>query len=115
MKTQLTKTLLTLHLMFLCVLTFAQQGTVSGVLKDNSDIPIPGANVVVKGSNKGVSTDFDGKYSIVCNVGDILQFNFIGYSTREVKVTSSMFGESTNSITIEKSSFNLIGAFAKLL
>lgn len=50
--------------------SFAQEKTVSGVVSDASG-PIPGANVVVKGTKNGVQTDFDGKYAIKAKVGDV--------------------------------------------
>ncbi|MBP6425789.1 MAG: carboxypeptidase-like regulatory domain-containing protein, partial [Flavobacterium sp.] len=50
--------------------SFAQEKTVSGVVSDASG-PIPGANVVVKGTKNGVQTDFDGKFAIKAKVGDV--------------------------------------------
>jgi len=76
---------------FICLATSAQKGVVSGVLEDESG-PLPGATVLVKGTANGTETDFDGNYSITCQVGDILQFIFIGMATREVKVTIELFG-----------------------
>ena len=69
----------------------AQKGIVSGVLEDETG-PIPGVNIFIKGTTEGTQTDFDGNYSINCTVGDILRFTYIGMKTKEVKVTSSMFG-----------------------
>ena len=57
--------------------SFAQERTVSGVVTDGTG-PLPGVNVLVKGSKTGVQTDFDGAYSINVNVGDVLVFSFIG-------------------------------------
>ena len=71
---------------------FAQRGVVTGVLEDESG-PLPGATVIVKGTTNGTETDFDGNYSIECQVGDILQFNFIGMATKEIVVTRELFGD----------------------
>tara|TARA_R110002050_G_scaffold204522_4_gene340154 strand:- start:68368 stop:71487 length:3120 start_codon:yes stop_codon:yes gene_type:complete len=64
------------------------QTTVTGTVTDsNGGTPLPGANVVVKGTSNGVSSDFDGNYSI--NVSDpsaILVFTFIGYTPKEIAV-----------------------------
>lgn len=68
--------------------SFAQETTVSGVVSDASG-PIPGANVVVKGSKNGVQTDFDGKYSIKAKVGDVLVASFVGMQDVAVKVGTS--------------------------
>ncbi|GGD15444.1 carboxypeptidase-like regulatory domain-containing protein [Hyunsoonleella pacifica] len=93
MKTQLTKTLFFLLVPFA---VFAQQGVVSGVLEDSEGIPIPGVNITIKGTSIGVSTDFDGNYSISCKVGDILKFNYIGFKTQEVTVTENMFKDTSD-------------------
>ncbi len=53
--------------------------TISGIVTDEKDVPLPGANVFVKGKIKGVATDFDGKFSIKAKKGDELIFSFIGY------------------------------------
>ncbi|WNH11170.1 SusC/RagA family TonB-linked outer membrane protein [Thalassobellus suaedae] len=57
---------------------------VSGVVTDNQNIPIPGVNVVIKGTSTGSATDFDGKYEIKANVGDVLVFSYLGYQTLEL-------------------------------
>jgi TonB-linked SusC/RagA family outer membrane protein len=75
--------LLALSLQF----SFAQEKTISGVVSDNTG-PLPGANVSVKGSPKGVQTDLDGKYSIKAKTGDVLIFSFVG-STDVSKVVGS--------------------------
>ncbi len=57
--------------------SFAQEKTVTGVVSDNSG-PLPGVNIVVKGTTRGTQTDLDGKYSIKTKVGETLVFSFIG-------------------------------------
>lgn len=65
------------------------QTTVKGTITDaGSGIPIPGANVVVKGTKTSVSTDFDGKYSInVSNQSAVLVFSYVGTTTKEITVS----------------------------
>lgn len=66
----------------------AQNGkTVTGVVMDNFG-PVPGANVIVKGTTNGVITDMDGRFTL-SDVPDnaVLQVSFIGYVTQEIKVT----------------------------
>ncbi len=82
------------------VCCFSQKGTVSGVLASEGQ-PLPGVNIIIKGKSIGTQTDFDGKYRIDCNVGDVLVFSYIGFSSKEVQVTARMFGENTT-IAIEK-------------
>mgnify|MGYP000206328972 CR=1 FL=1 len=83
-----------LKLLFVfCLLAFQNaeaQTTVTGVITDsNSGIPLAGANVVVKGTSIGVSSDFDGNYSIeVSNNSAILIFSYVGYTAQEIVVNS---------------------------
>ena len=63
------------------------QGTVTGA---DDGGPIPGVTVLIKGTTKGVSTDFDGKYSIDANTGDILLFSFLGMADQSIKVTKNI-------------------------
>jgi len=68
------------------VVTFGQI-TVKGTVKDKEALPIPGVNITIKGTTTGVSTDFDGKYSIVVpNQEAQLQFSYIGFTTKTVTV-----------------------------
>jgi TonB-linked SusC/RagA family outer membrane protein len=68
--------------------SFAQEKTVSGVVSDASG-PIPGANVVIKGTKNGVQTDFDGKFAIKAKTGDVLIVSFVGMQDASVKVGAS--------------------------
>ena len=81
--------ILTLLLALAVQLTFAQEKTITGIISDNSGLPLPGATVLVKGTTSGTSTDFDGKYSINVKTGSTLVFSFVGYTTQEVKVGAS--------------------------
>lgn len=81
--------ILTLLLVFLVHLSFAQEKTISGKVIDQNGLPLPGTTVLVKGTSNGTSTDFDGNYSITANTGATLVFSFLGYTTKEVKVGSS--------------------------
>ena len=47
----------------MCGFTFAQK-TITGKVVDKNNIPLPGVNVILKGSNIGTSTDFDGNFSL---------------------------------------------------
>ena len=62
------------------------QQTISGVVTDENNLPIPGVNVIVKGTANGSSTDFDGNYTIIASKGDVLQFTYVGYTTQEITV-----------------------------
>lgn len=66
----------------------AQNMQIMGTVSDSSG-PLPGANVIIKGTKTGTQTDFDGNYRIMASKGDILVFNYIGFRTKEVKINDS--------------------------
>ncbi len=68
----------------------AQIKTITGIVTDETKLPVPGANVIVKGTNKGTVTDFDGAYTIKVSQEDILVFSYLGYVTKEVKVENAL-------------------------
>lgn len=74
-------------LLMLASVVLAQERTVSGTVNDDTGAPIPGVNVLVKGTTIGTSTDADGKYSLGVSGGDaVLVFSFIGFTTQEVPI-----------------------------
>ena len=66
---------------------YAQEYEVTGKVTDVSNNPLPGVSVLIKGTAQGVTTDFDGKYTIKVKNGDILEFSFIGMKIKQVKVS----------------------------
>lgn len=72
--------------MFLGISNFIGAQEVSGTVTDESG-PLPGVSVIVKGTNKGTITDFDGNYSVSASKGDRLVFSYVGYDTKEVVAT----------------------------
>ncbi|MBK5214622.1 MAG: TonB-dependent receptor [Flavobacteriaceae bacterium] len=78
--------ILTLILALVVQLTFAQQKTITGTVTDDTGLPLPGANVLIKGTSSGTQSDFDGNFSISANVGQTLTFSYVGFSAKEVKV-----------------------------
>ena len=64
----------------------AQDAVVSGKVIDESGLPIPGANILIKGSSKATSTDMDGNYQIKAPVNGVLVFTYIGYSNMEESI-----------------------------
>ncbi|MBP2833003.1 TonB-dependent receptor [Aquimarina sp. U1-2] len=69
----------------------AQEKTITGTVTSAGDnaVPLPGVNVIVKGTTKGVQTDFDGNYSIESSPGDVLEFSYIGFLTASKTVAGS--------------------------
>ena len=80
-----------------------QDKTVSGVVTDDTGSPLPGVNVVEKGTTNGTSTDFDGNYSINVDANATLVFSSLGYKTKEVGVN----GRSTVNTSIAEDASEL--------
>ncbi len=81
---------LTLLLALVVQITFAQEKVITGVVtEEGTGEAIPGANVVIKGTNIGAATDFDGKFTIKAKQGDVLVISVVGYQPKEVKVGAS--------------------------
>ena len=72
--------------MLICFVTKAQEKTITGTVTDNIG-PIPGVSIIIKKTKKSTSTNYEGKYSITAQKGDILVFSFIGMKT-QTKVVS---------------------------
>ncbi|WP_417371071.1 SusC/RagA family TonB-linked outer membrane protein [Gelidibacter japonicus] len=70
-------------------LVSAQQIAVNGIVSDTNGMALPGVTIQIKGSNTGTTTDFDGKYQIIANQGEVLRFSYLGFKTKEVTVTGS--------------------------
>ena len=67
---------------------YAQQKTVTGNVVDEGGVPLPGVNIVIKGTTSGIQTDFDGNYAIEVSPGQILVFSYLGQKTTERTVGS---------------------------
>lgn len=83
----------------------AQERPISGLVSDETGIPIPGVTVQEKGTSKGAVTDFDGEFSLSVsdNNNTVLVFSFLGYKSKEVSI-----GAKTNfNITLEEDSESL--------
>ncbi len=106
MKLKLIVTLLLINL-----ISFAQnKGTISGTLtdKDLNNEPLPFANVIIKGTNIGVTTDETGKYSLSVEAGTYtIQFSFLGYETIEEKIVVKAGETLTINKTLGSGSYQL--------
>jgi len=86
----------------ICILGVSslQAQTVTGTITDAVDgTPLPGVNVIVKGTKNGVSSDFDGNYSIDLKNGSVLMFSYMGYKSQDVTVN----GKSVLNVALEQS------------
>lgn len=75
---------------FLTIIFFSThliaQNTLSGSVTDNQGLPLQGATIIVKGTNKGTTSDFDGNFSLQTNEDDVLVISFVGFANQEVQV-----------------------------
>ena len=90
MKTKFCLLISSLIILGLQVL-IAQQTTISGKITDSETGEfIVGANIIVKGASRGVTSDFDGNFSISANTSDILVFSYIGFTSQEILIGSNL-------------------------
>lgn len=103
MKKQLFFKLICLVFVLLAYSGFAQNKNITGNVTDTSGIPLLGVNVIVKGTNTGASTDFDGNYSISVATGKTLVYSYLGFKTQEIAIGSA----STYNVSLEMDSAQL--------
>ncbi|MBU3026237.1 SusC/RagA family TonB-linked outer membrane protein [Zobellia galactanivorans] len=65
------------------------QETVTGNVKDDAGVPIPGVTVMVHGTTRGAATDFDGNFEIEASEGEVLDFSYIGFKKVSKTITST--------------------------
>ena len=83
MKTRFTLLLILLFTMH----AFAQDKSVSGIVTSAEDnMSVPGVNVIVQGTTRGTSTDFDGNYSIKVSQGETLEYSSLGFKTVYIQI-----------------------------
>lgn len=75
-----------------------QQRTIQGTIVDSQNMPLPGVSVVIKNTNRGTTSDFDGNFSIDAGTGDVLVFSFLGFQTKEIPVK----GETDIDVTMQE-------------
>lgn len=69
--------------------TTQKDNTIRGTISDLTGQPLPGVNIIVKGSTTGVISDINGYYVIEARRGDVLQYSYIGFKTQEITVGKS--------------------------
>ena len=76
----------TLLLLFMMPMSFFAQSTLSGtVTEDETGMPIPGVNVLIKGTTTGTTTDFDGQYTLTnLAENDVVVFSYVGFAPQEI-------------------------------
>ncbi|PCJ94602.1 MAG: hypothetical protein COA50_12665 [Flavobacteriaceae bacterium] len=85
--------------------------TVTGTVLDEDNLPLPGVNVILKGTAEGTVTDMDGKFEFpsTLEVDDILIFSYIGYITKEYTIPASQSDTLDITIMFDASDIELMG------
>jgi len=78
--------------------------TVTGIVKDDDGNPLPGVFIIIKDAKTGVQSDEKSEYSIKANLGDVLEFSYLGFEKKEIIVNSNKINVQLNS-----SDFGTIG------
>ncbi|MCL5244408.1 TonB-dependent receptor [Cellulophaga sp. 20_2_10] len=87
-----------LILSLLCFSFSFSQSTITGTVVDDQGAPLAGVNILEKGTTNGISTDFDGKYSIDTQENATLVFSYIGFATQEISTS----GKTTINVTLSE-------------
>ncbi|ULC58440.1 TonB-dependent receptor [Flaviramulus sp. BrNp1-15] len=83
-------TLFKILTLFFIAYSSAQNITVNGIVQDETGFPIPGANVILKGTSNGASTDFDGNFTLnEVKIGSTISISYIGYITQEIVIANN--------------------------
>jgi TonB-linked SusC/RagA family outer membrane protein len=64
----------------------SSQRKISGIITDNTGMPIIGATILVNDNKLGTVSDFDGKYQIMAKEDDVVSFSFLGFATKKIKI-----------------------------
>lgn len=81
------KVLLVLVMLFVVNVAFSQERTITGTITDETNTPIPGANVIIKGTANGTVSDIQGRFSLkVPSNNTAIVVSFIGYNPQEITV-----------------------------
>ncbi len=89
-----------------------QEYTVKGSVFDEDSNPLPGVNVILKGTTEGTVTDLDGKFEFPrpLQTNDVLVFSYLGYESKEHTITENASENIAITITFEAADVMLMGA-----
>lgn len=105
-----SKTRFLLLITFLITLGIKAQDSVSGLVTETgTNEPLPGVNIVIKGTTTGTTSDFDGNYQISAKQGDVLLFSYISFKTKEVTVNANTINVALETDTAQLEEVVVIG------
>ncbi len=82
------KAIINFFVICLVVFTTYSQETISGVVQDNTGVPLAGVTVLIENTAQGTATDFDGNFTIEAQIGDEIVFSYIGFKTAHITITN---------------------------
>src|SRR5690606_9858249 len=89
-----SRLILTFFFTFLFLIpSFSQDNIVRGRVFEEAGTTLAGANIVIKGSSRGVTADASGNFAIAANQGETLVVSFVGYEPQEISVSTSNYLE----------------------
>ena len=83
------KQIMTTALSLLVAFAGWAQRSISGTVTDETGSPLPGASVIVEGTNSGGTTDFNGNFSVEAETGGVLVISYVGFETQNVTIGDS--------------------------
>lgn len=88
-----------------------EKHTVTGTVLDEENLPLPGVNIVLKGTAIGTQTDFDGKFEFpkTLDLNDVLVFSYIGYGKKEYTITEPLSKAIDITINFDSHDVELMG------
>ena len=90
-----------LMVLLLFVTATYSQTIINGVVKDDQNNTLPGANIILKNSGQGTTSDVDGKFDIeVLSFPQTISISFVGFETKEVKIVDNTFLDITLAVSI---------------
>lgn len=92
------KPYLTLLSVLLCMAVGFAQTNVAGSITGEDGAPIPGATIIVQGTNNGTTSDFDGNFSIVVAQNQNLEISYVGYASQVIQYT----GQDSISVVLQE-------------
>ena len=75
---------------FMSLGLIAQNVNIEGSVKDATGQPLPGVNIIVKGTTQGTSTDFDGNFTLNdVSINSVIVVSYLGFTTKEITVVNA--------------------------
>lgn len=108
---KISKPIFAFSLLLIALASAAQQRTITGVVQNASNAPVENVSVSVKGTNRGTTTNAQGRFTLSAATNETIVVSFVGFETQEVKLGS----QSTVNVTLKEASNQLEGVVVTAL